>query len=126
MDGENIGYPTISIVKKNAISKIDTSTAPSQNFLGILGITGITAYVGLFKIGDLRGSQETVFVSSAAGGVGSIVCQLAKVKGCRVIGSCESDEKARYLAEEIGIDHIINYKKIGIEKSLPKWDRYLF
>lgn len=61
--------------KKNAISKIDSSTAPSQNFLGILEITGITAYVGLFKIGDLRGSQETVFVSSAAGGVGSIVCQ---------------------------------------------------
>lgn len=61
--------------KKNAISKIDSSTAPSQNFLGILGITGITAYVGLFKRGDLRGSQETVFVSSVAGGVGSIVCQ---------------------------------------------------
>lgn len=61
--------------EKNAISRIDSSTAPSQNFLGILGITGITAYVGPFKIDDLRGSQETVFVSSVAGGVGSIVCQ---------------------------------------------------
>jgi hypothetical protein len=100
--------------EKNAITKIDSSIAPLQNYLGILGITGITAYVGLFKIGDLRGSQKTVFVSSAAGGVGSIACQLARIKGCRVIGSCGSDEKARYLVEEIGIDHVINYKKVGI------------
>ncbi|WP_196777383.1 NADP-dependent oxidoreductase [Candidatus Nitrosocosmicus hydrocola] len=101
-------------VEKDAISKIDSSIAPLQNFLGMLGITGLTAYVGLFKIGNLRENQETIFVSSAAGGVGSIVCQLAKIKGCQVIGSCGSDEKARYLLEEIGIDHGINYKKLAV------------
>ncbi|MDQ3836860.1 MAG: NADP-dependent oxidoreductase [Thermoproteota archaeon] len=95
------------------ITKVDPKIAPLQYFLGLLGITGITAYVGLFKIGELREGQDTVFVSSAAGGVGSIVCQLAKIKGCRVVGSCGSDEKVRWLLDELKVDYAFNYRKLG-------------
>ena len=95
------------------ISKVDPKVAPIQYFLGILGITGITAYVGLFKIGELREGKDVVFVSSAAGGVGSVVCQIANLKGCEVIGSCGSDEKVRWLLDELGIDHAFNYRKLG-------------
>ena len=94
------------------ISKVDPKIAPIQYFLGILGITGITAYVGLFKIGELRERKDMVFVSSAAGGVGSVACQIAKLKGCKVVGSCGSDEKVRWLLAELGIDHAFNYRKI--------------
>ena len=81
--------------------------------MGIFGIAGITAYVGLFKIGDLRQGQDTVFVSSAAGGVGSVACQIAKIKGCSVVGSCGSDEKVRWLLDELKVDHAFNYRKLG-------------
>ena len=95
------------------ITKVDPKIAPIQYFLGIFGITGITAYVGLFKIGELRAGQDTVFVSSAAGGVGSVACQIAKIKGCKVVGSCGSDEKVRWLLDELKVDHAFNYKKLG-------------
>jgi NADPH-dependent curcumin reductase CurA len=95
------------------ITKVDPKIAPLQHFLGILGITGITAYVGLFKIGVLREGQDTVFVSSAAGGVGSVACQIAKIKGCHVIGSCGSDEKVRWLLDELKVGYAFNYRKLG-------------
>jgi NADPH-dependent curcumin reductase CurA len=95
------------------VTKVDPKIAPIQYFLGILGITGITAYVGLFRIGELREGQDTVFVSSAAGGVGSVACQIAKIKGCHVVGSCGSDEKVRWLLDELKLDHAFNYRKLG-------------
>jgi NADPH-dependent curcumin reductase CurA len=95
------------------ISKVDPKIAPLQYFLGILGITGITAYVGLFKIGELREGQDNVFVSSAAGGVGSVASQIAKIKGCNVVGSCGSDEKVRWLLDELKIGQAFNYRKLG-------------
>jgi NADPH-dependent curcumin reductase CurA len=95
------------------ITIVDPKIAPVQYFLGILGITGITAYVGLFKIGELREGLDTVFISSAAGGVGSVVCQIAKAKGCHVVGSCGGDEKVRWLLEELKIDYAFNYRKLG-------------
>jgi len=102
-------------IEKDAkdITKVNPNIAPIQYFLGILGITGITAYVGLFKIGELREGKDTVFVSSAAGAVGSVACQIAKIKGCKVVGSCGSDEKVRWLLDELGIDHAFNYRKLG-------------
>jgi NADPH-dependent curcumin reductase CurA len=101
--------------EKKSISKVDPTLAPLRSFLGLLGITGMTAYVGLFKICNLRERQDTVFVSSAAEGVGSVACQLAKIKGCYVVGSCGSDEKAKWLVNELGVDNSFNYRKIGLD-----------
>ena len=106
-----------------SISKVDPTLAPLRFFLGLLGITGMTAYVGLFKICNLRERQDTVFVSSAAGGVGSVACQLAKIKNCYVVGSCGSDEKARWLVNELGVDHAFNYRKIGLDNITEELNR---
>jgi len=94
------------------LTKIDPSFAPVQSYLGPLGMTGLTAYVGLLDIGKPR-QGDTVFVSAASGAVGSIVSQIAKIKGCRVVGSAGSDEKASWLLETAGIDAAINYKRAG-------------
>ncbi len=81
-------------------------------FLGTLGMPGLTAYVGLLQIAQPK-AGETVFVSAASGAVGANVCQIAKLKGCRVIGSVGSDEKADWLRNECNIDEVINYKTCG-------------
>jgi len=80
--------------------------------LGVLGPTGLTAYFGLLDIGQPK-EGETVVVSGAAGAVGMTVCQIAKLKGCRVVGTAGSDEKAEYLRRELGVDATINYKTAG-------------
>lgn len=90
--------------------KIDPRLAPIQTYLGTLGMPGMTAYVGLLDIG-LPKAGETVFVSAASGAVGAIVCQIAKIKGCRVIGSAGSREKVSWLRNEAGIDGAFNYKE---------------
>ena len=81
-------------------------------YLGTLGMPGLTSYVGLFKYGEPK-AGETVFVSAASGAVGANVCQLAKLKGCRVVGSAGSDEKVKWLVDECGVDAAINYKTCG-------------
>jgi NADPH-dependent curcumin reductase CurA len=92
--------------------------APIQYFLGILGITGFTAYVGLLKIGQLREDVDTVFVSTAAGEVGSIACQIAKIKGCYVVGSTGgSKDKVEWLLNQAKVDYAFNYKKLGAGSS---------
>lgn len=85
--------------------------------LHVLGGTGLTAYGGLLVTGQLQ-KNENVFVSAAAGAVGSVVCQLAKIHDCLVAGSCGSDAKVDYLLNEIGIDHAFNYKTSSIAKEL--------
>jgi NADPH-dependent curcumin reductase CurA len=92
-----------------SIRKVDPALAPVTTALGILGLTGLTAYFGLLDIGQ-PAAGETVVVSGAAGAVGTVVCQIAKIKGCRVVGIAGSDEKNRYLMEELGVDVTINYK----------------
>ncbi|HIF75406.1 MAG TPA: NADP-dependent oxidoreductase [Porticoccaceae bacterium] len=81
-------------------------------YIGTLGMPGLTAYVGLFKYGEPK-EGETVFVSAASGAVGANVCQIAKLKGCRVIGSVGNDAKAQWLLGECGVDAVINYKTCG-------------
>ncbi len=103
------GWREFFVTDGSDLAKIDPDAAPVQSYLGILGIPGLTAYVGLLDIGNPR-KGETVFVSTAAGAVGSLVCQVAKIKGCRVVGSTGSEEKITWLIEEAGIDAALNYK----------------
>jgi hypothetical protein len=91
---------------------IDAQNIPIQRYLGILGMPGFTAYVGLLDMGKPK-EGDTVFVSAAAGAVGSLVCQIAKIKGCHVVGSTGSEEKAAWLETEAGIDAAFNYKTAG-------------
>ncbi len=90
------------------VQKLETHGLPPQAFLGVAGMPGLTAYVGLLKIAALK-EGDVVFVSGAAGAVGQIVCQIAKLKGHTVIGSAGGADKVAYL-KEIGVDHAIDYK----------------
>lgn len=107
----NFGWRDHFVCLDSQIQKIDPMEIAPQAYLGPLGFTGHTAYIGLLKIGKLKKNQ-TILVSSAAGAVGSVVCQIAKIKGCRVIASTGSDEKVDWLRNELGVDHAFNYKKI--------------
>ncbi len=106
------GWRDQFVTSNNDLIKIDSIDVPIQTYLGPLGFTGHTAYIGLFRIGALKENQ-TVLVSSAAGSVGSMVCQIAKIKGCRVIASTGSDEKVNWLKNELGVDEAFNYKKVN-------------
>jgi NADPH-dependent curcumin reductase CurA len=92
------------------VTTLSPDDVPIQAYLGVLGMTGMTAWVGLNKIANLP-TNSTVFVSAASGAVGSIVCQLAKAKDCRVIGSAGEQSKIEWLRDKIGIDSVINYKE---------------
>lgn len=105
------------------VQKLETHGLPPQAFLGVAGMPGLTAYVGLLKIAMLK-DGDIVFVSGAAGAVGQIVCQIAKLKGHTVIGSAGGAEKVAYL-KEIGVDHAIDYKAesnltAAVMKAAPK------
>ena len=104
-----LGWREYYVSGGEGLTKVDPGLAPLQAYLGAAGMTGMTAYVGLLHIGELKEGQ-TVFVSAAAGAVGSIVCQIAKLKGCYVVGSAGSDEKVAWLVEEAGVDAAFNYK----------------
>jgi NADPH:quinone reductase len=91
------------------LRKIDPGIAPVTTALGVLGMPGLTAYFGLLDIGKPR-EGETLLVSGAAGAVGMTVCQIGKIKGCRVIGISGSDAKNEYLEHELWVDKTINYK----------------
>lgn len=88
---------------------VDPSQAPLPYYLGALGMPGLTAYVGLLAMG-CPAPGETVFVSAAAGAVGSVVCQLARIMGCRVVASAGSDQKVKWLLDEAGVGAAFNYK----------------
>lgn len=97
------------------LTPIDPAIAPPQAFLGVLGMPGLTAYAGLLHLGQPK-EGETVFVSAAAGAVGSIVVQIAKARGCFVVGSAGDDDKCEWV-RALGADAMINYKK---EANLTK------
>jgi len=91
------------------LMKLDPKIAPLSAYLGVLGMTGLTAYLGLTEIGKPK-EGETVVVSGAAGAVGSVVGQIAKLLGCRVVGIAGTDEKVAQLKAEYGFDEAINYR----------------
>ena len=92
---------------------------PPKAAMSVLGMTGLTAYFGLLDVGKPK-AGETVVVSAAAGAVGSIVGQIAKLKGCRVVGIAGSDEKCRHVVKDFGFDACINYKKENIAAALKR------
>jgi NADPH-dependent curcumin reductase CurA len=102
------GWREYYVADGGSLMKIDPGQAPVSKALGVLGLTGFTAYVGLLDLGQPK-EGETVFVSAASGAVGSIVGQIAKLKGCRVIGSAGSDEKVA-AAKDFGFDDGCNYR----------------
>jgi NADPH-dependent curcumin reductase CurA len=108
-------------VSPEKLTVIDTSDGiPASAYLGVLGLTGLTAYFGLLDIGEPK-KGETVVISGAAGAVGSIAGQIAGLKGCHVTGICGSEEKTAYLTEELHFDQAINYKSAPtIRKLLRK------
>jgi NADPH-dependent curcumin reductase CurA len=92
------------------LRRLDADAVPPQTYLGVLGAAGLTAYTGLFEIADLR-QGDVVWVSAAAGSVGSLASQFAKIRGHRVIGSAGSEEKVAYLRDELGLHGAFNYKR---------------
>ncbi len=94
----------------SGLQKLDHTIGPIQSYLGALGMPGLTAYVGLLRIAQMK-DKERVFVSAASGAVGSVAAQIAKNHGCYVVGSAGSDEKCAYLTKELGVDKAINYHK---------------
>ncbi len=107
-----LGWREAFITDGAMLSKVDPANGPIETNLGVMGMPGLTAYAGLFKIGEMK-DGDTVFVSAASGAVGSVVCQLAKAHGCFVVGTAGSDEKCKWLEETAGIDKAINYKTCG-------------
>ncbi|WP_328549518.1 NADP-dependent oxidoreductase [Streptomyces sp. NBC_00366] len=97
--------------------KIDTALAPPATYLGALGMPGMTAYFGLLEVGALK-DGETVVVSGAAGAVGTMVGQIAKAKGCRVVGIAGGPEKCALLTDELGFDAAIDYRADDVRKAL--------
>ncbi|WP_058306434.1 NADP-dependent oxidoreductase [Gracilibacillus massiliensis] len=103
------GWQSYYTAKEDEVRKIDKDIAPISTHLGILGMPGLTAYFGLLDIGKPK-EGETVVISGAAGAVGSVVGQIAKIKGAHVVGIAGTDEKNQYLKEELHFDETINYK----------------
>jgi NADPH-dependent curcumin reductase CurA len=99
------------------LRRLDVEAAPPSAYLGVLGANGLTAYAGLFHVAGLR-EGDVVWVSAAAGAVGSLVAQMAKMHGHRVIGSAGSDEKVRYLLDDLGLDAAFNYKAGPVHELL--------
>src|SRR5207302_1664343 len=97
----------------------DPSFAPLETYLGTLGMTGLTAYFGLLDVGKLQ-AGETVVVSGAAGAVGSVAGQIAKIKGARAVGIAGGLDKCRWIVDELGFDAAIDYKSENVREALRK------
>ncbi len=112
----NLPWKERQVAKAKQLKKVDDSLAPLGYYLGILGMPGLTAYFGLLDIGRPE-AGETVVISGASGAVGSVVGQIAKIKGCHVVGIAGSDEKIRYMIDELNFDQGINYHKTSDMKQ---------
>jgi hypothetical protein len=113
-----LGWREWALSDGSGLRPVDPSVAPVSTSLGVLGMPGLTAYYGLFELGEPK-EGETVFVSGAAGAVGSTVGQMAKIAGCRVIGSAGSEEKLTWLGE-LGFDGAFNYRERRAREALAE------
>jgi hypothetical protein len=113
----SFGVQEYAISDGKGVRKVDTRFAPLTAYLGVLGMPGLTAYFGLLDIGKPK-PGDTVVVSGAAGAVGSVVGQIAKIKGCRAIGIAGGADKCRYLSEKLGFDGAVDYKSEDVKAAL--------
>jgi NADPH-dependent curcumin reductase len=111
------GVQEYAVAPGAAVTKVDTSLAPLSVYLSTLGMTGMTAYFGLLDVGKVQ-AGDTVVVSGAAGAVGSVAGQIAKIKGARVIGIAGGEQKCRWLVQELGFDAAIDYKSEDVRRAL--------
>jgi NADPH-dependent curcumin reductase CurA len=112
-----LGVQTFAMTDGNGVSQVDPKLSPLPTYLGTLGMPGMTAYFGLLDIGQPKPGQ-TVVVSGAAGAVGTVVGQIAKIKGCRVVGIAGGAEKCRFGVNDLGFDATIDYKSEDLWKAL--------
>ncbi len=113
------GVQQYALSDGKGVQKVDTALVPLPTYLGVLGMPGMTAYFGLLEIGKPQ-PGETVVVSGAAGAVGSVVGQIAKLKGCRVVGIAGGADKCRMLVAELGFDAAIDYKAEDVKAKLKE------
>jgi NADPH-dependent curcumin reductase CurA len=113
------GVQRYAVSDGRAVRKVDTSLAPAPVHLGVLGMTGLTAYFGLLDVGRPEPGQ-TVVVSGAAGAVGSVVGQIARIKGCRTVGIAGGPEKCAWVVEELGFDAAVDYKRGDMRAELRR------
>jgi len=113
------GVQEYAISNGEGVTRVDTSIAPLPVYLSVLGMPGMTAYFGLLDIGQPR-PGETVVVSGAAGAVGAVVGQIAKLKGCRAVGIAGGPQKCQYLVNELGFDSSIDYKREDVGEALKR------
>jgi hypothetical protein len=111
------GWREHAVSNGDAAYPVDPDVAPVSTALGVLGMPGLTAYAGLVRIGQHK-EGDTVFVSAAAGAVGSMVGQLAKLRGSYVVGSAGTPEKVAWLTDELGFDAAFNYKEVAVADAL--------
>ena len=114
----NLGWRELALSDGTGLLGVDPAVASVSTALGVLGMPGLTAYVGLLDVGRAQ-EGETVFVSGAAGAVGSVVGQIARLKGYRVIGSAGSAEKVAWL-RELGFDEVFDYREVTAREALKE------
>jgi NADPH-dependent curcumin reductase CurA len=114
-----LNWADYSVANGADLKQIDQTTAPASTALGVLGMPGMTAYFGLLEIGQPQ-KDETVVISGAAGAVGGLVGQIAKIKGARTVGIAGSNEKINLLTKELGFDAAVNYKSPRFAEELKK------
>ncbi len=114
------GTQTYSISNGKGVSKVDTTHIPLSVYLGVLGGAGLTGYFGLLEIGKLK-EGDRVLVSGAGGAVGMVVGQIAKIKGCTVVGIAGGKEKCDFVVNELGFDACIDYKNQDVKKTLRQY-----
>jgi hypothetical protein len=111
------GVQEYALSNGKGVTRVDPNIAPLPVYLGTLGMPGLTAYFGLLDIGKPK-AGDTVVVSGAAGAVGTVVGQIARLKGCRVVGIAGGPDKCRYIVQELGFDAAIDYKSEDVKKAL--------
>jgi NADPH-dependent curcumin reductase CurA len=112
-----LGWRTHAVLRGRAVVAVDAEAAPLPAYLGVLGMPGLTAWVGLYEIGAMRPGQ-TVWVSAATGAVGSLAGQLARLAGCRVVGSAGGEDKCRYAVEELGYAACVDHRAGSLTEQL--------